>query len=336
MTCCPPRSDAEPKRDLPDRATLPEQRSLGRAAPVPPSDAVQLPGASFPMGTRSKINPQDGEGPVRKIRIAPFSIDRTAVTNLRFAEFIQDTGYTTDAERIGWSYVFFGFLPSPHQYRAPEGAPWWRAVEGASWSMPEGEGSSTQDRLDHPVVHVSHADACAFAEWAGGRLPSEGEWEYAASGGLSGVRYPWGERDPDDTDFMPCNIWQGRFPEVNTGADGFLGTAPAQSFEPNGFGLYNVVGNVWEWTSDRFRIRSLAKSAARHPSIGAQEPHYVIKGGSYLCHRSYCFRYRIAARSSNTRDGSTGHMGFRLAYDVPKSRNGDQVLGARAVGDRIA
>ena len=278
-------------------------------------DAVALSGGRFAMGTRDKILPQDGERPVRHVRVRPFAIDRTAVTNRRFTAFVEATGYRTEAERIGWSYVFQRFIAAPDTLGAADGAPWWRAVGGANWARPEGPTSDLEGRADHPVVHVSHTDARQFAAWAEGRLPTEAEWEFAALGGLKQARYPWGDRDPDDETFLPCNVWQGEFPNQNTDADGFAGTAPADAFKPNGFGLYNMVGNTWEWTADRFRIKSLSKTASKHPALVSREPHFVIKGGSYLCHKSYCFRYRIAARSSNTPDSTTGHIGFRLVYD---------------------
>jgi formylglycine-generating enzyme required for sulfatase activity len=250
------------------------------------------------------------------LRVKPFAIERCAVTVDRFAAFVADTGHVSDAEHFGWSYVFHLFLDSTDGCPPLPGAEWWRAVKGATWQAPEGPGSDVANRGDHPVTHVSYRDATAFADWAGGRLPTEPEWEHAAQGGRTGARYPWGDKEPDDTDHHPCNIWQGRFPQENTGADGHVGTAPAESFAPNGYGLFNMVGNTWEWTSDRFRIRSLRKDARHQANTLGKEVRYVVKGGSYLCHRSYCYRYRIAARSSNTPDSTTGHTGFRLAYST--------------------
>lgn len=284
-----------------------------------PERCIRLPGGTFAMGSDEGFLKADGEGPARRVRVRPFAIDPHAVTNARFADFIRATGYRTDAERFGWSFVFSAFLrdaPAPGA-RLPE-APWWVRVEGASWCLPEGPGSSIEDRLDHPVTHVSWNDAQAFAHWTGGRLPSEAEWEFAARGGLHAARFPWGDLEPDDEGAFPCNIWQGSFPAHNTGRDGFRGTAPVDAFAPNGFGLYNVVGNVWEWCADAFRLRSLRQAARRRGQTLAAHDHKVMKGGSYLCHRSYCYRYRVAARTSNTPDTSTGHLGFRVAFDVPR------------------
>jgi len=241
----------------------------------------------------------DREGPVREVELAPFRIEAFAVTNRRFAEFVEATGHVTDAERYRWSFVFAGLLPDnfPPTAAIP-GAPWWRQVEGADWRHPEGPRSSNEDRLDHPVVHVSWLDANAFCAWAGTRLPSESEWEYAARGGLVQKRFPWGdELEPGGEHRM--NVWQGTFPKHNTLADGWLGTCPVDEFEPNGFELFNASGNVWEWCANDFDGRGLK----------------AIRGGSYLCHASYCNRYRVAARSSNTPDSSTGNMGFRCVSD---------------------
>lgn len=281
------------------------------------AERVRIPGGVSQVGTDRPQIAEDGEGPARKVRLKPFAIECHAVTNRRFAAFVCATGYRSDAEQFGWSFVFVDFVPKaigPTQGVAA--APWWRRVDGAFWAAPEGPGSNIADRLDHPAVHISWNDAMAFAAWAGGRLPSEAEWECAARGGLVDKPFPWGDLDPDDEAHFPCNIWQGRFPHVNTGVDGFLGTAPVDSFAANAFGLYQMSGNVWEWCHDRFRIRSLKKRARESNRVAAADDRRVMKGGSYLCHRSYCYRYRIPARHSNTPDTSTGHLGFRLAYDV--------------------
>jgi formylglycine-generating enzyme required for sulfatase activity len=258
----------------------------------------------------------DGEGPRRFVKLAPFRLDDAAVTNDRFAQFVEETAYVTEAERFGWSFVFQNDqIGDQGMLQRVAGAEWWCRVDGACWKHPEGPASTLEGRGDHPAVHVSYNDASAFALWAGGRLPSEAEWEHAARGGLSGSKFPWGDDEPDDEGHFPCNIWQGRFPILNTASDGYAGTAPARSFAPNGYGLYNTCGNVWEWCASPWRIRSLGRAARDINGRSALEGRRILKGGSFLCHRSYCFRYRIAARIGNTPDTSTGHIGFRLAYD---------------------
>ena len=277
---------------------------------------VRIPGGRGLIGTNQPRLPIDGEAPLRTSKIKSFEIDAYAVTNERFASFVQQTGYQTDAERFANSFVFVGLLPSDaHESQAVSDLPWWRIIKGAYWRAPLGPGSQIKCISNHPVVHVSWNDARAFAEWAGGRLPTEAEWEHAARGGLEDVQFPWGNKEPNDIDFFPCNIWQGNFPKENLEKDGFLGTAPVKSYSPNSYGLYNMIGNTWEYTSQPFKVKSLKKSVQNAHS--GKAGFKISKGGSFLCHASYCYRYRIAARTGNSPDSSTSHQGFRLVYDIP-------------------
>jgi formylglycine-generating enzyme len=282
-------------------------------AGVVAADFVRLEGGALVMGTDGQYGyGEDGEGPAHEVRVSPFSISRFAVTSAQFAAFVQATGYRTEAQSFGWSFVFAPFLPEDFPAtRAVVGAPWWRQVEGADWAHPEDPRSTIEDRADHPVVHVSWNDARAFCAWTEARLPSEAEWEYAARGGLVGCRFPWGEElEPDGEHRM--NVFQGTFPAHNTEADGYAGTAPVRAFKPNGFGLYQMTGNVWEWTADWFSATYYRESPREDPQGPAPGVARVMRGGSYLCHASYCNRYRVDARSSNTPDSCTGNLGFRV------------------------
>jgi formylglycine-generating enzyme required for sulfatase activity len=274
-------------------------------------------GGSYRIGSEDRFAyAEDGEGPVREFELTSFWIDARAVTNADFRRFVEGTGYVTEAERFGWSFVFAGLLPDdfpPTQGIAQ--APWWRKVDGADWRHPEGEGSTLDGRLDHPVVHVSWNDAASYAASAGKRLPTEAEWECAARGGLEGRRFPWGdELEPGGEHRM--NVWQGTFPNENTLADAYLGTAPAKAFAPNGLGLYQMTGNVWEWVSDWFDPSFRTRDRQHDPLGPPSGEHKVQKGGSYLCRHSYCRRYRVAARQGSTPDSSTGNVGFRCARDA--------------------
>jgi sulfatase modifying factor 1 len=257
--------------------------------------------------------PGDGEGPVHAVELDAFEIGVTVVRNDEFATFADATGHVTEAEQFGWSFVFGGLLPKDFPAtRAVAQTPWWRQVEGADWRHPEGPQSGVDDRPDHPVVHVSWRDAVAFCDWSGTRLPTEAEWEYAARGGRQGLAFPWGDDlEPEGAHRM--NVFQGEFPWNDTGADGFLGTAPVDAFAPNGYGLHNMTGNVWEWCADWFDPSYYRHSERRNPRGPASGTRRVMRGGSYLCHASYCRRYRVAARSSNSIDSSTGNLGFRVA-----------------------
>lgn len=278
---------------------------------------VSLPGGSFLMGTDyAEGFPADGEGPVRPVILRPFRIDRYPVTNARFRQFVQQTGYRTDAERFGWSFVFWLHIPR-ERYRqlvedAIPAAPWWCKVRGARWDQPEGPGSSLGSREDHPVVHVSWNDAAAYARWSGQRLLTEAEWEYAARGGLEQKLYPWGDKLRPNGEHR-CNIWQGVFPHEDTADDGYAGSCPVDAFPPNAYGLYSVTGNTWEWCADWFSVDFHRQGQRENPAGPATGETRVLKGGSFLCHKSYCNRYRVAARTSNTPDSSTSNMSFRCA-----------------------
>ncbi len=280
----------------------------------------RLEGGSFIMGTDGGYGfAADGEGPAHPVTLAPFYIDETTVTNEQFNDFVNATSYRTEAERFGWSFVFAGHLTSAAQRAYATGSvlgtEWWCRVDGATWRHPEGPGSTIKQRWKHPVVHVSWHDAAAYAEWAGKRLPTEAEWEYAARGGLEGCRYPWGhDLEPEGVHRM--NVWQGTFPHQNTRADGFYGTAPARNFRANGFGLYNMTGNVWEWCWDWYSADYYTKSPPENPLGPGEGQRRVMRGGSYLCHASYCNRYRTDARNSNTPDSAATNIGFRCVRDV--------------------
>jgi formylglycine-generating enzyme len=278
---------------------------------------TQLTGGRFAMGVPAGEGyATDGEAPVHAVELAPFSIGAHAVTNDDYAAFVDATGHRTIAEVDGWSFVFGGLLPDEFPpTRAVAAAPWWRQVEGADWRHPEGPQSDVDGRGDHPVVHVSWVDALAYCEWSGCRLPTEAEWELAARGGLEQQRFPWGdELEPGGEHRM--NVFQGTFPGHNTCADGFAGTCPVDAFPPNGFGLHNMTGNVWEWCADWFDPHTYRASPPADPTGPPHGTHRVMRGGSYLCHASYCTRYRVGARSSNTPDSTAGNIGFRVAATV--------------------
>ena len=307
--CCAPRAEA--------RQHAVHCCTQRRTSHDPADRMVLLPGGPFLMGTDYEgAFPDDGEGPVREVTLDPFWIDRAPVTNALFGEFVGETNYVTESERFGWSFVFWSHVPKKRFQQLVEDtvatAPWWCKVRGASWRSPEGPGSDVSSRPTYPVVHVSWNDAVSFCEWSGQRLPTEAEWEYAARGGLIQKLYPWGDQLRLNGKHL-CNIWQGEFPREDTGDDGFKGTCPVDAFPPNGFGLYSMTGNTWEWCSDWFSPSFHQTGTRTNPTGPPTGDAKVLKGGSFLCHRSYCNRYRVAARTSNTPDSSTAHMGFRCA-----------------------
>jgi formylglycine-generating enzyme required for sulfatase activity len=289
------------------------------------TDMVELPGATFRMGAE-RWYPE--ERPVRETTVSGFAIDRHPVTNAEFARFVTATGHVSWAERppapelypdadpellVAGSAVFRKTAGPVdlRDYRS-----WWAWEPGANWRHPEGPDSTVAGREDHPVVHVAHADAVAYAAWAGKALPSEAEWEYAARGGLAGATYTWGEELPPGAPPM-ANTWQGEFPWQNLALDGHEGTSPVGTFPPNGFGLHDMAGNVWEWTDDWFTLPGAAPAAPCCAPVDVGRPpeerfpRRVIKGGSHLCAPSYCLRYRPAARQGEAIDSTTSHIGFR-------------------------
>ncbi|MEV8273078.1 formylglycine-generating enzyme family protein [Microbacterium sp. NPDC077184] len=293
---------------------------MGAAGSAPSSTGAghelpqaQIPAGSFAMGDSSgDRNPGDGEVPVHRVRLKGFSIDATTVTNDAFARFVEATGYLTEAETFGFSAVFHLAVEAMREdiVGQPSGTPWWFGVRGADWRHPRGRGSDIVGLGDHPAVHISWNDAMAYCAWAGRRLPTEAEWEYASRGGLDAAKYPWGDQEVDDGGWR-ANIWQGDFPRTNTSEDGYLLTAPADAFAPNGYGLFQTVGNVWEWCADWFDPHYYGRSPGESPTGPESGSARVLRGGSYLCHISYCNRYRNAARSQNTPDSSMGNAGFR-------------------------
>lgn len=278
-----------------------------------------ITGAEFLMGTDNADGfPADGEGPVRKVFISPFICDAFCVTGYRFAHFVANTGYITEAELFGWSYVFHSHVPeavtASSEVRTVPGVIWWHGVPGAYWANPEGPGTTLDGRLDEPVVHLTWNDVVALARFESGRLPTEAEWEIAARGGIEQAIYCWGDELLLGGDHH-CNIWQGTFPDQDTAEDGYAGRAPVDAFKANEFGLYNMSGNVWEWCSNWFSTDHQPEERI-DPQGPARGRRKVMKGGSFLCHHSYCNRYRVGARTANTPDSSTANCGVRLVFQT--------------------
>jgi len=281
---------------------------------------INIPKGTYIIGTNKKEGFEaDREGPATTVELRSFRLDKTTVTNEQFAAFIEKSGYITEAEKFGWSFVFHFFLSEETKAKSQlvPNLTWWYAVHGAYWRHPEGPDSSIEQRMDHPVVQVSRNDAIAYCKWAGKRLPSEAEWEVAAKGGTNYDRYPWGDEFLDQGEHH-CNIWQGDFPHSNTMEDGFLNTAPAKWYEPNKIGLYQMIGNVWEWCAnpariplDVFRKHDAAYFWENNQNLDNEM--YATRGGSFLCHYSYCKRYRIAARNGNSGMSAANNLGFRCA-----------------------
>ena len=299
-----------------------------------PDDMVALPGGRFRMGS-DRHYPE--EAPVRWQEVAPFRMDRMPVTNRAFAAFVRETGYVTVAERIPDPALYPGVAPARLKpgglvfavrrgaQRPMHWSDWWRYVPGADWRKPQGDASVYRGRLDHPVVQVAHADALAYARWAGKDLPTEAEFEYAARGGRDGATYAWGEARRPGGRIM-ANHWTGSYPQAPTAEHGHRGTSPVGVFPANDFGLHDLIGNVWEWTQDYWTgshdapacCGSDPAAASRDPDLPEFTlPRRVVKGGSHLCHESYCDRYRPAARQPQMEDTATSHIGFRCVIRSP-------------------
>jgi formylglycine-generating enzyme required for sulfatase activity len=297
---------------------------------------IWLDGGSFTMGS-NEFYPD--EGPVRHVRVGGFWVAPHPITNAQFAEFVDAAGYTTEAEvapdpsmypgappeNLVPGALVFTMTPGPVDLR--DFTQWWAWTPGADWRHPTGPDSSIESLEQHPVVHVSYGDALAYCAWAGFELPSEAEWEYAARGGLDGARFVWGDRDPQETEPL-ANTWQGAFPYENTELDGWTRTSPVESFPPNGYGLYDMAGNVWEWTDDWYSRAhpqaddnpccgpSVPRPGTREGSFDPMQPEFaiprkVVKGGSHLCTPQYCYRYRPSARQPQMIDTAMSHLGFR-------------------------
>ncbi len=312
---------------------------------------VWIPGGKFVMGT-DEMEAYPAEKPAVELSVSGFWMDTHEVTNAEFSKFVEETGYVTLAEvKPDWELLkqqlppgtpkpaeellvagSLVFTPPSHPVPMEDISLWWTWVAGANWRHPEGPGSSIDGRENHPVVHVAYDDAVAFAEWAGKRLPTEIEWEFAAKGGANGKRFAWGDELTPNGQFL-ANTFQGNFPNENLGADGYIGTSPAKSFAPNSFGLYDMIGNVWELTDDWFDALKFARIAGQAPKLDAgMNPCYnptnpyakerVIKGGSYLCAENYCVNYRPSARQGQSFDSGTSNVGFRLVKDAPEKTLG--------------
>ncbi len=279
--------------------------------------------------------PDDGETPRHAVTLSPFSIDREPVTVARFARFVSATRYRTTAERAGYSSVFSPVQDADSAASAtprrtlgrPEQTPWWSWVAGADWCHPSGPGSSIAGMDRHPVTHISFQDAASYCLWSGRRLPTEAEWEFAARGGLPGARYSWGD-ELESEGVRQCNIWVGEFPRRDTARSGYAGTSPVGSFPSNGFGLLDMAGNVWEWCLDWFSAETYAVGHDPDAPEGCPDPdgpgqgtERVVRGGSHLCHASYCNRYRVAARSRSDPAATSVNLGFRTVALSRDSRD---------------
>lgn len=327
--------------------TAPESNITSKTYTTVPKGMVLIPSGEFIMGAKGNLSLRR-EYPRHPVSVDSFYMDSHEVTNAEFRAFVEATGYKTIAERpIDWEILktqvppgtpkppeealrpgSLVFTPPLHQVTDLSNYfQWWQWTNYTDWKHPDGPNSSIEGKDDHPVVHIAYGDAKAYAEWAGKRLPTEAEWEYAANGTLNDPVYPWGNKDVNMEPYE-CNFYQGRFPNTNSGADGFVTTAPVGSFTPNGFGLYDMGGNVWEITADNFDEAYYSTLSVSTPTVnpkGSDRSYYsanpyakftVIKGGSFLCNDSYCASYRVSAKMPLEMDSAMNHVGFRCVADI--------------------
>ncbi len=310
--CCVPSKQRAADLEVSRRLSTNRERIASGST----ENMIRLDGGRFLMGTDSpEAFPQDGEGPVREITLDPFYMDARPVSNDQFREFVKATGYRTESEQFGWSFVFQAHIPPEKVEDRVASVQWWCKVSGADWAHPEGPDTNIDARGHLPVIHVSWNDAAEYARWSGKRLPTEAEWEYAARGGLEQRLYPWGDELTPEGRHL-CNVWQGDFPHRDTGDDGFTAVGPADAFPANGYGLFGITGNAWEWCGDWFDPSYHVTTTRLNPIGPPQGAAKIMKGGSYLCNRSYCNRYRVAARTSNTPDSATTNISLRTVRDV--------------------
>ncbi len=312
LISCGSREDAASTAPPAARAESAAAATSSPARPLEiPAEMALIPGGRFVMGAGDGFS---HEAPPHEVLLEPYFLDLHEVTNAQFAAFVQATGYRTEAERWGWSVVF---SPDTDERERAAEAPWWAKVEGADWRHPSGPGSTIDGRESNPVVQVSWHDAEAYCRWAGKRLPTEAEWEFAARGGLEGSPYPWGDDLTPDGRWM-ANIWQGFFPGESDPKDGHAGLASVGSYSPNGYGLHDMAGNVWEWCADWYGPSYYATSPPKNPQGPPAGEEKVLRGGSFLCSAQYCIGYRVAHRNKATPDSGLDNVGFRCAVSAPQ------------------